>query len=44
MIELTVDWQKIINLDDIPNVDADGDDTGAIRSASIRIRKPVWLL
>ena len=29
MIELTVDWQKIINLDDIPNVDADGDDTGA---------------
>ena len=29
MIELTVDWQKIINLDDIPNRDADGDDTGA---------------
>ena len=29
MVELTVDWQKIINLDDIPNVDADGDDTGA---------------
>ena len=29
MIELTVDWQKIIKLDDIPNRDADGDDTGA---------------
>ena len=29
MIELTVDWQKIITLDDIPNRDADGDDTGA---------------
>ena len=29
MIELTVDWQKSINLDDIPNRDADGDDTGA---------------
>ena len=29
MIDLTVDWQKIITLDDIPNRDADGDDTGA---------------
>ena len=29
MIELTVDWQAIITLDDIPNRDADGDDTGA---------------
>ena len=29
MIELTVDWKKIIDLDDIPNRDADGDDTGA---------------
>ena len=29
MIELTVDWKAIINLDDIPNRDADGDDTGA---------------
>ena len=29
MIKLTVDWQAIINLDNIPNRDADGDDTGA---------------
>ena len=29
MIELTVEWKAIINLDDIPNRDADGDDTGA---------------
>ena len=29
MIKLTVDWQARINLDDIPNRDADGDDTGA---------------
>ena len=29
MIELKVDWQAIINLDDIPDRDADGDDTGA---------------
>ena len=29
MIKITVEWQKIINLDDIPNRDADGDDTGA---------------
>ena len=29
MIELTVDWQATISLDDIPDRDADGDDTGA---------------
>ena len=28
MIELKVDWQAVITLDDIPDRDADGDDTG----------------